>query len=131
MKYSDVNQFYNGKDENNEILYNIDDIYQSIQNILTTPKGTRAFLPEFGCNIEDYLFDLHIDETREAILTEIFDALAKWEPRIKMIYNLSNVTPIDLDEHIFKVEVVFEILGLDTNTYTFAYYLSPKNKGNL
>jgi len=129
MKYSDLNQFYNGEEEKNEFLYNVDDIFQSIQNILTTPKGTRAFLPEFGCNIENYLFDLHIDETREAILSEIFNALSLWEPRIKMLYNLSDVVPEDLDKHIFKVVVVFEIEGLDTNTYTFSYYLSPKNKG--
>jgi len=123
MQYSDINQFYDGIEEKNEILYDIDDIYQSIQNILTTPKGTRAFLPEFGCNIENYLFDLHTDETREAILTEIIEALKRWEPRIKMIYSLSNVTPIDLDNHIFKVYVVFEILGFDSNTYTFSYII--------
>ena len=126
--YKDTNEFYDGIKDKIPELYNIDVIFQSIQNILTTPKGTRAFLPEFGCDLEQYLFELDTDVVRELILTEIFEAINKWEPRVKMIYNLSDVDAENKDEHIFKIKVIFKVIGLNKERFKFSMKIKPRKK---
>ena len=39
-------------------------------------------LPEFGCNIHDFVFELPDASAAELIRTEIIDALIRWEPRV-------------------------------------------------
>lgn len=59
-------------------------IPQSIKNILDTPLGSRYFLPEYGSQIQELLFEPN-DEILKALLTHyIGNALALWEKRIKV-----------------------------------------------
>lgn len=59
-------------------------IPQSISNILSTPLGSRYFLPEYGSQIQELLFEPN-DEILKALLTHyIGNALALWEKRIKV-----------------------------------------------
>jgi len=127
--YKDINQFYDGKEEKDQFLYNVDDIFQSIQNIIETPKGTRAFLPEFGCDLEQYLFDPNTEETRFAILMEIYEAIKRWEPRVKMEINLSQIEVDPKRPHTFDASIVFRIVGLDERFFEFRTKLRP-NKEN-
>ena len=59
-----------------------EDIRQSIYLIVMTRKNERAMLPEFGCNIHDFVFELPDASASELIRTEIIDALIRWEPRV-------------------------------------------------
>jgi phage baseplate assembly protein W len=61
------------------------DIRQSIAIILGTRPGERVMRPEFGCQVNDLIF-----EPRDAILvgkvrSSVMRALARWEPRIEVI----------------------------------------------
>ena len=56
-------------------------IMQSVRDIVTTPRGTRAMLREYGCALPD-LVDHPINELFSVeISAGIAEALAKWEPR--------------------------------------------------
>ncbi len=59
-----------------------DDIKESIGIILSTRKGERAMLPEFGCDIFRYIYGAlgsnEIAEMRRCVK----EALRKWETRI-------------------------------------------------
>lgn len=61
------------------------DIQQSITIILGTRPGERVMRPEFGCQVNDFIF-----EPRDAILvgkvrSSVMKALALWEPRIEVL----------------------------------------------
>jgi phage baseplate assembly protein W len=65
-------------------LKGIDHLHQSVRDILTTPLGSRVMRRDYGSR----LFELVDRPTSPALLVEIYaataEALAKWEPRIKV-----------------------------------------------
>lgn len=115
--YSDVNQFTPKK---TELVYDLQSIYQSIGNILATPKNTRLFLPEFGSTIEDLLFEPMDAQTEASLYDAIVIAIDEWEPRVSLDYSKSSVTA-NYDEHRYDVLLTFKVRGLtDTNFHTYA-----------
>ena len=59
------------------------EIRQSIEDILTTPLGSRAMRPEYGSRLADMVDDAATPGTAVAMAAEVVDALARWEPRIE------------------------------------------------
>ena len=60
-------------------------VRQSVQDILTTPLGTRVGRRDYGSRLPS-LIDLPItEETRIEIYASVADALGKWEPRLEVI----------------------------------------------
>jgi phage baseplate assembly protein W len=60
-------------------------VRQSILTILDTDPGERVMRPDFGCGLRRYLMAPNNPATRAGIEREIGNALALWEPRIKLI----------------------------------------------
>lgn len=57
---------------------------QSIQNILSTPVGSRVMRREFGCDLP-YLIDRPMnDETIIDVYAAVAEALDRWEPRFRL-----------------------------------------------
>lgn len=59
-----------------------DDIKEAVYIILMTRLRERAMLPDFGCNMHDYVFDIPDVEMKQKLARDIKDALMKYEPRI-------------------------------------------------
>ena len=59
----------------------LEDIFQCVDTILTTPIGSVPLRPDFGSNIFLYV-DYPINRARPHLVRETVDALKKWEPRI-------------------------------------------------
>lgn len=59
-----------------------DDIKEAVYIILMTRLRERAMLPDFGCNMHDYVFDIPDVEMKQKLSRDIKDALMKYEPRI-------------------------------------------------
>src|SRR5690606_23598578 len=59
-----------------------DDIAEAIRIIIWTNKGERLMRPDFGCGIEQFLFEGNDDTTLQLIEAEIMDAIRMWEPRV-------------------------------------------------
>lgn len=65
------------------LISDSDHIRQSIVDILSTPVGTRVMRPEYGSRLFE-LVDRPISQGLLAdIYAETFQAILKWEPRIK------------------------------------------------
>jgi phage baseplate assembly protein W len=62
-----------------------DDVEQAISIILSTAPGERPMRPEFGCAVQDYVFDVINSTTLGRMEDEIRRALARWEPRIDVL----------------------------------------------
>lgn len=57
---------------------------QSIEDILTTPLGSRRMRPEYGSTLRRYV-DLPVNEGwKSAVQAEVARALGRWEPRLQM-----------------------------------------------
>ena len=62
----------------------LDHLLQSIEDILTTPLGSRLMRPEYGSTIRRFV-DLPVSEGwKSAVQAEVAHALNLWEPRFKL-----------------------------------------------
>ena len=62
----------------------IDHLMQSIEDILTTPIGSRLMRPEYGSSIRRFV-DLPVSEGwKSAVQAEAARALNRWEPRLDL-----------------------------------------------
>jgi len=65
-------------------LSGLDHLKQSIEDILTTPLGTRRMRPEYGSNLRRFV-DMPVNEGwKSAVQAEVARALGLWEPRIRL-----------------------------------------------
>ncbi len=115
-----------GVDGDFKVYTNLEVIMQSIYVILNTPKGSRVWQPEFGCNVMSYIWDLLDDKTVDTMRTEIENALSRWEPRI-------NVTNVDVSinpyaQGTINVTIDFSYAGKD---YSKNMSLSSTNMSDL
>jgi uncharacterized protein len=60
-------------------------IEESIYLILSTSKGERMMLPEFGCGIHDLVFAPNNSTTIAAVVQTVREALVAFEPRIDVL----------------------------------------------
>lgn len=80
----------------------LDDLRQAIAIILTTRRGSDPLRPEFGSDIWRYL-DHPIDRARPHLVREVYAAIRRWEPRVKI-----ERVSVDLDEaHHLRIGVHF------------------------
>lgn len=75
-------------------------IRQSIKNIINTPKGSIPGKPDFGCPLDNYLFEPLDDTLRDLLVGDINTALSKWEPRI----DVDSVT-IEFQEAYNRIDI--------------------------
>ncbi len=115
-----------GVDGDFKTYTNLEVIMQSIWVILNTPKGSRVWQPEFGCNVMAYIWDLLDNKTVDTMRTEIENALSRWEPRINL--KEVNVTVNPYKQGTIDVSITFNYDGKD---YTKNMSLSSTNSSNL
>lgn len=100
-------QVFSDLDQHNPaVLTDIHSIKQHILNILTTRKRSLIFRSDFGSNLEDYLFELMDTETSLAVLSEVTNAVGRWEPRVEVDFANSRAYS-DPDRHTLWVELAF------------------------
>lgn len=112
--YSDPNPY---KPTKKSILYNIESIYQSILNILSTPVGTRLFNRKFGCDFTSINFDLLDSVTVELARYIILNAIQDFEPRVTI--TSGSIYP-DSENHVLNVYLVFQVLGFTGQNFTLS-----------
>ena len=60
-------------------------VQESIYLILSTAKGERVMLPDFGCGIHDLVFAPNNPQTLSAVVQEVRQALVSYERRIDVL----------------------------------------------
>jgi phage baseplate assembly protein W len=60
-------------------------IKNSIRNIFTTKKGQKLLSPDFGCSLEQYLFEKVSEFGGNIIGNAIHDAIVQYEPRVDIV----------------------------------------------
>lgn len=99
-------------------------VSQSILNLLKTRKGEIPFNPAFGLDLEENLFDLMDDNTELIVLTSIFDAVERFEPRADIDTGASTVE-LDIENNKIDVTLYFNIKGFaDDQTFSVSASLT-------
>lgn len=115
--YSDLNQT---TPTEKILLTDAESVYQSIANILTTSLSERLFNPEFGCDLDAFLFELMDDLTAAQLYRLVIEAIERWEPRVVLDHSQSDVIA-DPDNHIYAVKLYFQIIGVRDQGQSFEF----------
>jgi phage baseplate assembly protein W len=68
-------------------------IEESIYLILSTARGERVMLPDFGCGIHELVFESNNPTTLSVITQQVRRALVAYEPRIDVLDINVETTP--------------------------------------
>ncbi len=60
-------------------------VRQSIERLLSTPKGSVFFNRQYGSRIAEMLFETNNTVAAEMLRFFIFEAIRDWEPRVKFV----------------------------------------------
>lgn len=82
-------------------------IAESIQLILNTQPGERQMLPEFGCALQDLIFNTNTSHTRQEAESMIRTALGRWEPRIDV--DRVSAKPDPKDNNRIRINVEYTV----------------------
>ena len=96
-------------------------VVQSIWIILGTAKGERLMRPDFGCGINDLVFELNNAATAGRVAGEVREALRRFEPRIR-------VGAIDItregDGSCLAISIDYSLVATDTEAnLVYPFYL--------
>ena len=110
-----INQLYTDIDPNLKLAWNNDvaktvglaSVRNSILGIITTTKGTRPFQPDFGCGINELLFENMNPLTSDTLNKSITSAVNTYEPRVSNIN--CTVNPI-YDDNTIIITIYFSVI---------------------
>lgn len=103
-------------------------IYGNIIQILTTRRGERVMLPEFGSRIYEFIHEPLDHVTCALIRRELIDAIARWEPRIILDKKNTNITPYP-QEYRVKAELRYFLKTQGSKSHTLI--LEINNEGGV
>jgi len=84
-------------------------VQQSLLQILNTNRGERVMRPNFGCNLQQYVFENNDDLLEQLMRTEISSAISRWEPRAQ----LDNIL-LQRNDTTLAVTVVYTVVTTQT-----------------
>src|SRR5918911_2696259 len=100
------------------------DVEEAIRIILLTPKGQRVMRPEFGCQIHDLIFAPNDSTTAGLAAYYVEEALAMWEPRIRVQEVTARPDPDDPGRLL--IDIRYEIKAThDSRSLVFPFYRIP------
>lgn len=106
--YSDfTTNFFSHPDTNQLIrVVNEDAVKRSIRNLIFTNNFERLFQPEFGGNIQKYLFEDVSSHTEGSLIMRIKNVINQHEPRANLIDVLVQGVP---EQNGYYITIIFSI----------------------
>lgn len=106
------------------------DIASSLEVLLTTIPGERMLLPEFGCNLEELIFENLDTTTRTLLEDKIESAILYYEPRIEL-EKVSLDGSRDL-EGVVLIDVTYRVRTTNSRfNFVFPFYKQEGTDINL
>ena len=113
-----------------DMVSDIEDIKQSLNILLSTSLGERVMQPDYGCNLNDYMFDTLNNSLIGIIKHHVENSILYYEPRI--IAEKVDVTAADstdLLEGKFTITVEYTIPNTNSRfNYVYDYYLNEATR---
>ncbi|MNF93154.1 Lysozyme [compost metagenome] len=90
-----------------QLISGVEHLRQSIEDILSTPLGSRRMRPDYGSLLRRFV-DLPVnDGWKSAVQAEVAQVLGRWEPRLK----LERVRAVAVLEGRITFELTGQYLG--------------------
>ena len=97
-------------------------VEESIYLILSTSKGERLMLPDFGCGIHDLVFAPNNAETLSQVVQEVHSALTDQERRIDLLDVAVDTSPEQ--PNLLLIRVTYQIRDNNAiGNIVFPFYL--------
>lgn len=111
QQYLDIDLSFESK-PNGEVFKKRDAaaVKQAVKNLIQTNFYEKPFLPFFGGNIRDLLFELAYDDVAEEIRDNVITAIETFEPRARVIDVIVNAQP---DYNSISVTVEFQVVNTE------------------
>jgi uncharacterized protein len=101
------------------------DIQQSIWIILSTAKGERVMRADFGCGIQDLVFEVINTTTLAEIEDNVREALALFESRID-VERVQALTDAGLDGQV-RISIDYEVRGTNNQlNFVYPFYIRER-----
>jgi phage baseplate assembly protein W len=84
-------------------------VREAIRVILMTEPGERLMREEFGAGLRQYLFEPNTVTTRQLIVENITQAIARWEPRVSI--EEVRAEPDTQDARRVSVTILFRLVA--------------------
>lgn len=101
-----------------------DTVIQDLQILISTVPGERVNRPDYGCRLYTRVWD-NLDSVARQGLSDIRDAILKYEPRVELI---SVTSQIDRDTGSVNFSVKFKIVNTN-NAANLVFPFQPQVKG--
>lgn len=104
-----------------EMLEEEADIVSSLEVLLTTARGERIMLPQYGCNLEELVFESLDTRMKTLMADKVESAILYHEPRIE----LERVRLDDSreSEGVVLIEVMYRVKSTNSRfNFVFPYY---------
>jgi uncharacterized protein len=98
-------------------------IEESIYLILSTAKGERVMLPEFGCGIHELVFAPNNSTTLSVVTHMVREALVMFEPRIDLLDVTVEVAPEQMN--LLLIRVNYRVRATNTmGNMVYPFYIT-------
>ena len=95
-----------------------DDIREALMIILGTTKGERAMRPDFGSNVNRFVFESMNASNTQLLKKEVLKAIQQWEPRVRDVE--VDVNPDPKDKSRLMVEIAY-VVRKTNNLFNLVY----------
>jgi phage baseplate assembly protein W len=107
-----------------EMVSDEEDIRQSLNILLSTSLGERVMQPDYGCNLNDYIFESLNSTTIGYIKERVANSILYYEPRI--VVERIEVTNAGSEDNLagrFLIELTYSIPGTNSRfNYVYDFY---------
>lgn len=106
------------------------DIEESLNILLSTSLGERVMQPDYGCNLNDYMFESLNNNLIGIIKHHVENAILYYEPRIiAENVDVTAADSFDLIEGKFTITVTYTVPQTNSRfNYVYDYYLNEASK---
>ena len=108
------------------LVSDVEDIKESLNILLSTSLGERVMLPDYGCNLNDYMFEALSNSLIGLIKHHVENAILFYEPRIiAENVDVTQADSTDLIEGRFTISVEYYIPETNSRyNYVYDYYIN-------
>ncbi|NEU10441.1 GPW/gp25 family protein [Flavihumibacter sp. R14] len=103
------------------------DIQKSLEILLSTTVGERFLQPEYGCNLEDYVFEPMNATIQTLIKITVKNAILLFEPRINLL-SVNLDTTFFINEGRVDIHIAYEIITTNSRfNLVYPFYMNEAN----
>jgi phage baseplate assembly protein W len=101
-----------------------EDVRQAMAIILGTAPGERPMRPEFGCRLQEFVFDGVDAYTMGRLREAVLDALERWEPRVEVLDIKLDLSELQTGRLLLDIDYTLRTSN-DVRNLVYPFYLVP------